>query len=962
MSEREHDTIHASPASRGAATLRQSLILAGSLAAVITLMATSDLENYDHSFISLDRGTAFETVKVLGRPVFTLALGLGVRLPLHGGLQSSPAAWLAPYVPEPITYWLLLTLAIGSAAFLARHALEPLCGRVIATGATWLLFWSLPIVNYTVTDDWPETAMTYCAFVACVFAPHALVEIRCGPSDAKRRAIASLSILALLWGLLEISHPGYWPLLAIALLMNAVLVAIRTERPLRSRLAIIAVVGCVSCVAIAAIAPDVIREMVVAGDALATMKRTDRGPEGGSFWSANSPFTLHGSARRNFTFFAMTVSALGIGLGSESATRRRLALGSGIAACACGMAAATLSTGGFRLAPSVLWALRDPAIGFAVLSAACAAGTLQANRLVRAIGLTTTAVLLALTALQGPIVATATAFQEWNRHDLFDGWVAPRGTMRPNMRMSRRGLPADRVVKGSRIALWPEVARTMRNHKAAQADFVDAGYVLLTATTKQRTMARLSQPNDILFEQAISLPPDILCSEPAVQFLQLEYLLAPAPVACDVWTPVNPPLVVDEWLTVYAAATPDRQVRILPAQALSDALRREPALSSRSSLLSALSPLRGSALSIGPRDVVIHQDDPAAASGLTFVLPLAFDSAWTTSNGRIHEVAGLVALAGTDQRDVVLRFVPDGVAVLRSVATIVAQIFVCCGLIGLALVAPNTVRADTRLDLVSDRVLRRLGRAAMSIVGRLVPGLDLLQVLYAAILVVNLDWQPTYVGGTGLLVALLLPASALVITRLGRRSSTCGWIGGGLLSAAILWTLVKGSVAVNAIDDPLFWVIVAAVGLALAFVTRRRPLVSAVASATAAATATLAILLPLATNFASAFPRADPHRIRELFTAFFIHLGPAATIALVVLAVCVIASHLNRWRTWGPTAVGARAALITGAVLSLAGAAPSSLGPLWMVTAGVLMGLADVDSRARIQHESREPRQSAASP
>jgi hypothetical protein len=329
VTEREHDTTHRRRLHSGAATLRQSLILAGSLGAIITLMASPDLENYDHSFISLDRGTEFETVKVLGRPVFTLALGLGVRLPLHGGLQASPAAWLAPYVPEPVTYWLLLTLAIGSAAILARHALEPICGRVVSSIATWLLFWSLPMVNYTITDDWPETAVTYCAFVACVFAPHALVEVRAAARDAKRRAIASLSILALLWSLLEISHPGYWPLLAITLLLSAALVAIRTDGRLRSRLAIIAVVGCVSCAAIAAIASDVVREMVVAGDTLATMKRPERGPEGGSFWSANSPLVVHGSARRNFVYLAMTMSALLIGLGSESAARRRIAVGSG---------------------------------------------------------------------------------------------------------------------------------------------------------------------------------------------------------------------------------------------------------------------------------------------------------------------------------------------------------------------------------------------------------------------------------------------------------------------------------------------------------------------------------------------------------------------------------------------------------------------------------------------------------
>ena len=683
---------HLRPARAGWAALWQSLILAGCIATFITLIGTSDLENYDHSFVSMDRGTEFETLNVLGRPVFTLALGLGVRLPLHGGLQASPAALVAPYIPEPLTYWLLLTLAIGSAALLVRYALEPQCGRVISALATCVLFWSLPIVNYTITDDWPETALTYCAFVVCVFAPHALVEVRIGAADAKSRLIANLSILGLLWSSLVVSHPGYWALLAVTLLLSAVLVVIRTECPLRSRLAIIAAVGCVLCAAVAVIAPDVIREISAAGDALAAMSRPNRGPEGG-LWSANSPFVVTGNSRRPFMLLAMTAAALAIGLGSESATRRRLSVGSAIAACACGVAAATLSTEGWRWAPSVMSALRDPAIGFAVLSAAYAAGSLHANRVARAIGPKMAAALLLLTGLQGLIVATATVFERADVQELFDGRVAPRGTTPPQSRISQRGLATDRVAKGSRIALWPGAAETMRNQRRSQADYVDAGYVLLTARTKQRTMRRLIEPNDTLFEQWTYMPADILCRGSAVQFLQVEYLLAPAPVPCDEWTVMNPPLIVDEWLTAYTPGALDRRVRAAPTTTLSGALRREPALASRSSLLSALSPLPGSLLTIGSREVVIHQDAPSAATGLTFVLPLAFDSAWTASSGRVNEVGGLVALTGADQPDIVLRFVPDAVAVLRSIATVVAQIIACLGLIGLALIVP--AQADT---------------------------------------------------------------------------------------------------------------------------------------------------------------------------------------------------------------------------------------------------------------------------
>jgi len=251
------------------------------------------------------------------------------------------------------------------------------------------------------------------------------------------------------------------------------------------------------------------------------------------------------------------------------------------------------------------------------------------------------------------------------------------------------------VPTGSRIALWPGAAAVMRNQRRSQADYVDAGYVLLTATLKQRTMARLFEPNDILFEQWTYMPAEILCSGPAVQFLQVEYLLAPAPVPCDVWTPMNPPLMVDEWLSVHTpAAALDRQVRAVPAAALSEAMRREPALGSRSSLVSGLTALPGTSLTIGPRDAVIHQDGPSASAGQTLVLPLAFDSAWSASSGRIEDVAGLVALTGADQPDIILRFMPDAVVVLRSVATTAAQIIGCLGLIGLALVRVPLARSN----------------------------------------------------------------------------------------------------------------------------------------------------------------------------------------------------------------------------------------------------------------------------
>lgn len=96
-------------------------------------------------------------------------------------------------MPAPVTYWLLLTLSIALAVLVVRQALEPLCGRIISWLALVVLFCSVPMVTYTIFDDWPETAVTYCAFVACVFAPHALVVLWHSGTPSAARRLAALS-------------------------------------------------------------------------------------------------------------------------------------------------------------------------------------------------------------------------------------------------------------------------------------------------------------------------------------------------------------------------------------------------------------------------------------------------------------------------------------------------------------------------------------------------------------------------------------------------------------------------------------------------------------------------------------------------------------------------------------------------------------------------------------------------
>jgi hypothetical protein len=667
--------------------LTSTLAFGGSIAAMVTLHGNLDLENYETAFVSLDRGTAMQTVQVLGHPVYTLALGLGVRLPLHGSLGASPASMAAPYLPEPLTYWLLLTLAVASAVLVVRHALEPMCGRLVSWLAMFLLFWSVPVVNYTITADWPETAVTYCAVVACAFAPHALLALWDSRRSLSSRLVASLSLTGVAWGLIGVSHPGYWPILGGALVLTGGLALCRSDHPLRTRLMVVAALGTVSLVAVALQLPDITREIQVAGPAVATMERFTQGPTGSLLLANLFPFGQIGP-RLPFTFLVMTLVSLVIGLQLRDTHRRRLVVGSALISILCGVGAATLDPrilGSAVYAPSSTSALRDPAVAFAVLSAACAAGALPCGYLGRFMGAGTALAVLLLAGLQGPLYA-ARVVEVWSGNN--PSIISPRGLAPAAERASTRGLARDYVSPGGRLALWPGVRESMRNLHDASTEFADAGYILVTTATKQRTMRGLVEPNRALFNQAVELSSQVLCDARAVQFLQLQYLLAPQPVECDPWRPLIPPRAVDTWLDVLVPTVADDRVRALPVARLSEPVANDPALSASSSLLSALIPLPGTSVSVGPRDVVVLQDDLSRTMDLVLVLPVAYDSAWTASTGQVHNVGGLLALVGGNQHRVVLTFVPDSVAILRAVSMTLAQFLTCVGLLGLAYVRP----------------------------------------------------------------------------------------------------------------------------------------------------------------------------------------------------------------------------------------------------------------------------------
>lgn len=683
----------------GARRLVSALAFGGVIAAIAVLLGSRDLESYEHVFFSLDRGTAVEGVSVLGQPVYTLDVGLGVRLPLQGSIGASPGARLAPLLPAPLTYWLLLTFSIAAAVVVVRHALAPLCGRLMSWLAPVLLFCSVPMVDYTVSVDWVATALTYGTFVACVFAPHALLALLAAAPSPAAWCLAGVSVAGTVWGLVAVSHAGHWPILAGALLLASALALCRFEHSLRTRVSVVAVIGIAALVPVALQVPDILRELEAASTSgPGELKRIVEGA-GVGFLSANAfPFRPSGS-RLPFTHLLLAVVSLLIGLTTSDPRLRRLTIGSAFISLVLGIGAARMRPGASVYAPTVTWALRDPAIAFAVFSAACAASALRVSPWAGrpAGGLAVAALVLA--GIQGPAfaasLAATTVRQDGNR------WRWNQDLSPLEERLARRGFALDGVATGGRLALWPEARDEMRDRRSASTDFADAGYTLVTAWTKQRTMRGLVA-NDWLFNQTTDLPSDILCDAEAVQFLQLHYLLLPPGVECAPWARV-PGLLVDDWLEVGVAQS-DGQVRTLPVASLEQPLAREPALSAGSQLLRALTPLPGTSLILDGRGVVIRLKDPAIAAGRALILPVAYDPAWRASSGQPRNAGGLLALVAVDEAQVTAQFVPDAVAVLRGLSMTLAQILAVAGLVGLAYLQP------ARQVLCQSRDTRAVGR------------------------------------------------------------------------------------------------------------------------------------------------------------------------------------------------------------------------------------------------------------
>ncbi len=913
-----------------------TLLFAGAVAGGIVFFGTRDLESYEHAFFSLDRGTGVASVHLLGHPVYTSSVGLGVRLPLQSSFGASPAAPAARFLPAPVSYWLLITFSFACTLLVLRHALEPLCGRLATWIAALLVFCSVPIVTYAVYNDWPDVTFTYSAMMACVFAPQALLASLAAPRPVRARTIGALSVAALAWGAVALSHPGYWAHLAVTLVCGAGLAMVRSDLLWRHRLIAVALLAVVTMLPVAAQAPDILRELNIPGaDTSAIGRYTE--PQEGALVAANLfPFGTLGP-RMPFSHLLLALLSLAMGATIADRVTRRLAVGAGLASVVLAIGAASLPAGSTAYSPTAIWTLRDPAAGFAILAAAAVVAGLRSGgtRLpVQRLALTA----LLVVALQGPVYAARLVFTnvadpesvdtptQWDNQGI---WT--RDMTSPAERVRLRGLALNTQPAGERLALWPGVREAMRTDRVPATDFADAGYTLVSAWTKQRTMRGLIRPNELLFSQTVELSADILCSAEAIAFLQLQYLVAPPATTCGPWTPLSG-VRIDERYALFSAGAIDARVRTLAAASASDRLRLQPALVEGSPLLRALTPVNGSAVRLEPSGAQVQLDDPAAMADLALVLPVAYDTAWQTSDGRLQNIGGLLTLTDVRQPRASLEWVPDRVAWLRAGAMALAQILTLLGFIGLVSVPPVPAAGLVPSARVAQLRTFAVRWRAMTVgaVGRpLRQPRYWLYIAYTAGVVWAVPWVTQDANRITLAGALLLPVVALGTARLTQRDAVHTAVGTAVLALALFSVGVRGSLASDALSDPLFWGVVGAAALLASLATRRWRVAARTLSAVAGATMMTAVLLGTSPGVEAA------RGIDPLARQF----GLPAALSLLALCLQAVAHRDTHRRDTWHIGAAARAALLTGVVLILAGGARPET--LWLVVVGVLLGLTE---------------------
>ena len=209
------------------------------------------------------------------------------------------------------------------------------------------------------------------------------------------------------------------------------------------------------------------------------------------------------------------------------------------------------------------------------------------------------------------------------------------------MRASRRGMLVNADGPGGRIALWPGVRRRHAPVGPADTDWADAGYPLVTAWTKNRTMAGLVRPNYYLFDQTTDLSSQVLGDPVAAPFLRLRYLVLPDGESCDGWAVEHGARIDQRW-TLARLARVDVRAFAVRLNDLTPDVPSAPAFEGNLRFVSQLVPLAGSSLDFagGRLSVTVGRESSrprpraSAAGGLR--------SCGSASSGRTLNLAGLL--------------------------------------------------------------------------------------------------------------------------------------------------------------------------------------------------------------------------------------------------------------------------------------------------------------------------------
>jgi hypothetical protein len=216
---------------------------------------------------------------------------------------------------------------------------------------------------------------------------------------------------------------------------------------------------------------------------------------------------------------------------------------------------------------------------------------------------------------------------------------------------------------------------------------------------------------------------------------------------------------------------------------------------------------------------------------------------------------------------------------------------------------------------------------------------------YMAAVSLSLDWQPDESDALDLATALLLPAAAFGVTRLTRSERVQRLVGGAIWTMAFMAIARGGSRAVSAINDPLFWGLMAVVTVGSSAVTSRWPTVSAALATIAGGCTMAAVMLPAFPGFESTFPGLDVATIGKSLTALSQQLGLFGAVCLLgVWVQGIIGPRPHAPSSWKQRIVGGtRGALLAAFILTFAGALPvvGIDARLWFVTLGALLGLVE---------------------